>query len=128
MVLITLPHRLTVCKLAGTDQIDLRLPFFFAGRTADEVSLVCPEEDVPAGALRREDGWRALRVEGVLDFSLVGILSEITAVLAENGVGLFAVSTFDTDYILVKEKDLARAKEALSRAGHRIKDDPMEQG
>ncbi len=123
--MIILPGRLTVCRLAGTNDIDLSLPFFFAGRAGDEVFLVCKTEDVPAAVTAREDGWRALRVRGTLDFSLVGILSSITAALAEQGIGLFAMSTYDTDYILVKEESLARAADALTAAGHTVNDDPM---
>ena len=88
--------------------------------TDREISLVCETEDVPAGAVERVDGWKAFRVCGTLDFSLVGILSELSGILASNGIGLFAVSTYDTDYILVKEADLDRALAALAKAGDEI--------
>ncbi|MBQ1552188.1 MAG: ACT domain-containing protein, partial [Clostridia bacterium] len=71
--------------------------------------------------LAREDGWRAFRVAGVLDFSLTGVLSGITGVLAGAGVGVFAVSTYDTDYILVKRVDAGKAADALARAGYEIR-------
>ena len=77
-------------------------------------------EDAPAATLAREDGWRAFRVEGVLDFSLTGILSGLSGVLAENGIGIFAVSSYNTDYILVKAVDFARAMAALEQAGHEV--------
>ena len=111
---------LTVCKLAGTEQVNLADDFYFIGRTDEELSLVCRTEHTPSGTLEREDGWRGFRIEGTLDFSLIGILSKLSAILAENGIGIFAVSTYNTDYILVKEENLPRAMDALSAAGYEI--------
>ncbi|MBE6997401.1 MAG: ACT domain-containing protein, partial [Ruminococcaceae bacterium] len=91
MKLKVLPWAMTVCKPADVSALDLSRPFYFIGRTDEELSLVCPTEDVPAATTAREDGWRGFRIEGTLDFSLVGILSKLSAVLAENGIGLFAV-------------------------------------
>ena len=88
----------------------------FIARTADEVSLVCETAHAPANALAREDDWRALKVSGPLDFSLVGILAKITASLAEAEIPLFAVSTYDTDYVLVKAERLDNAIAALEAA------------
>ena len=110
----------TVCQVADYSQVDLTQPFLFLGKTDQENSLVCPTDRVPANTTRRDDGWRAFRIQGVLDFSLIGILARITAVLAENGVGLFALSTFNTDYILVKEENFSRALTVLEKAGCRI--------
>ena len=110
----------SVCKVVSFDGIDLSAPFVFTGATDAEKSLVCPTVFVPAATLAREDGWRAFRVAGTLDFSLVGILARISSALAENGIGLFAVSTFDTDYILVKAENLDRALAALAAAGFEI--------
>lgn len=93
--------------------------FLSITRTADELSVVCPEEYAPEGAAV-EVGWRAMKVEGTLDFSLVGILASISAPLADAGVGIFVVSTFDTDYVLVKEASLERAVSALEGAGHEV--------
>lgn len=121
MTLETLRRDLSVCKLASVEDIDLTGELFFVGRTDGEISLVCPTEDVPTGGvLAREDGWRAIRVRGPLDFSLIGILAGISKALAEAGIGIFVVSTFDTDYVLVKGGDLGRALDALSRAGYGI--------
>ncbi len=120
MELTVLPGRLTVSRIADARGIDPDMPFYFLCRTDEEISLVCRTEDVPAFTLAREDGWRALRVRGILDFSLVGILSGISAVLSGKGIGIFAVSTYNTDYILVKEEDLSRAAAALSEAGYGI--------
>jgi hypothetical protein len=100
--------------------IDLSQPFTFAARTDEELSLVCPTRAVPEHTLHREDGWRGWRIEGVLDFSLIGILSRLSGVLADNKIGLFAVSTYNTDYILVKEENYKRALSVLEQAGYEI--------
>lgn len=121
MILEKLPCDLTVCKTASIDEIDLDAGFFFIGRTDSEISLVCPTSDVPKGATDREDGWRGFRVRGPLDFSLTGVLAGLSGILADHGIPIFAVSTFDTDYILVKAGDLDRASGALKRAGHEIR-------
>lgn len=118
----TLPFALTVCKPAFAEQIDPAMDFYFLGRTDEEISLICRTEDTPAETLAREDGWRAFRIEGTLDFSLVGILSKLSAILAENGIGIFAVSTFNTDYILVKAENLDRALAALAAAGYVVEE------
>ena len=100
--------------------IDLEKDFYFIARTDEEVSLVCRTEDTPARTTEREDGWKAFRIQGVLDFSLVGILSGISGILAAQGIGIFAVSTFNTDYILVKEENFDRALDILAAEGYRI--------
>lgn len=115
MELERLPYKLSICKVASVQDIDLTSEFFFIGKTSEEISLVCCTGDVPANATERDDGWRGFKVRGVLDFSLVGILSQISSVLADAGVGIFAVSTFNTDYILVKEENFARAAQALEK-------------
>ena len=120
MQLKILPGGLTVCRLPSTDAIDLSAGFYFIGRTDEEISLVCRTESVPENTEKREDGWRAFRIEGTLDFSLVGILSKISGILAESGIGIFAVSTYNTDYILVKAEQLDRAVRALETAGYGI--------
>lgn len=85
-------------------------------RTDEELSIVCESRFVPAG-VRRNGGWRLLQVEGPLDFSLTGVLHRITAPMAEAGISLFAVSTFDTDYVLVGGADLEKAVSCLEAAG-----------
>ena len=111
---------LSVCKVQDARDIDLSHELTFVGVTDRELSLVCPTDAVPAETLAREDGWRAFRIESQLDFSLVGILARISNVLADAGVGLFAVSTYDTDYILVKAEELERGLTALAAAGYGI--------
>ena len=120
MKLQTMPQHLTVCKVRSVEDLDLSLVFYFIGRTDEEISLVCETGHTPADTTDREDGWRAFRIVGVLDFSLIGILSKISTILAENHIGIFAVSTFNTDYVLVKDGDFDRALSALSDAGDEI--------
>ncbi|MCI9135848.1 MAG: ACT domain-containing protein [Lachnospiraceae bacterium] len=118
MELKKLDFDITICKLSGEADLDLSKSFYFIGKTDQELSLVCPTKDTPAITIAREDGWRGFRIEGVLDFSLVGILSEISGILASHGIGIFAVSTYNTDYILVKKENFDKAMEALAQAGY----------
>ena len=126
MKLKELPFDLPVCKAASMADIRMDAGFFFIGRTDEEISLVCRTEDTPVHTTDREDGWRGFRIEGTLDFSLIGILAPITAILAENKIGIFAVSTYDTDYILVKAENLDRATAALNKAGYALQGIPAE--
>ena len=123
MVLKKLPYKLTVCKVADIKEIDLNTEFYFIGRTDEEISLVCKTEDTPVATTERDDGWRGFRIEGVLDFSLIGILSKLSGILAENKIGIFAVSTFNTDYILVRGENFERAITVLADAGYTVKED-----
>ena len=107
----------SVCKVEDYSQVDLNEEFVFAGHTDEELSLVCPTALVPDNTTERNDGWK---VEGVLDFSLIGILSRISTCLADNSIGIFAISTFNTDYILTKESDFTKAIEVLEQAGYTI--------
>ena len=100
--------------------INLTKKFYFIGKTDEELSLVCRTEDVPQNTTERDDGWRGFRIQGMLDFSLIGILSKISGILAENKIGIFAVSTFNTDYILVKKENFDRAIDALAKADYII--------
>ena len=124
-------HRLNLTVVDGTFAVcrlgaDATIPpwatassFFSISRTADELSVVCRQDDVPEGVVG-ERGWRCLRVAGTIPFSVVGVLVSLTAPLAEAGISVFAVSTFDTDYLLVKEQDLATAADVLRRQGHTV--------
>ena len=120
MTLQLLNQTFTVCQLNHISDADLSVPFTFLARTDEEISLVCPVQSCPSGALNRQDGWKCLRIAGVLDFSLIGILSKISTILAENQIGIFAVSTYNTDYILVKKENFDRAMEVLSAAGYEV--------
>lgn len=120
MELKKLPYYLSVCKVKNIVDINLEAEFFFIGRTDDEISLVCTTEQVPAETIEQDDGWRGFRIQGVLDFSLIGILSKLSGILAENKIGIFAVSTYNTDYILVKEENFDRAMKVLEDAGYKV--------
>lgn len=97
-------------------------PFFSVTRTADELSVVCARQNVPE-ALRSKTQWRALKVRGPLVLSEIGVLSALAAPLAEAKISLFAISTFDTDYLLVDSEQVSAAIAALERAGHAVRDD-----
>ena len=94
--------------------------FSFIAKTVEELSLVCKTEDTPEKTIARDDGWKGFRIQGVLDFSLIGVLSKIAGILAENGISIFAVSSFNTDYILVKASDFDKALETLADAGYTV--------
>lgn len=123
MELKKLPYELTVCKVKSEKDIDLNKDFYFVGKTDEEISLVCKTSDTPQNTVAREDGWKGFKIQGVLDFSLIGILSKISTILAENKIGIFAISTYNTDYILVKEKDFERALNLLSQNGYTVLED-----
>lgn len=110
----------TICKVKDYSKVNLHSEYCFIGKTDEENSLVCRTEDAPDNITDREDGWKAFRIEGVLDFSLIGILAKISALLAENEIGIFVVSTFNTDYILVKSENYTKALNALEKAGYGI--------
>lgn len=118
MTLELLSQEFTVCQLENANEADLASPFTFFARTDEEISLVCPAETCPPTALNRQDGWRCLRVKGPLDFSLIGILSRLSSCLAEAGVPIFAVSTYNTDYLLFRSHHKKAAIEALSASGY----------
>ena len=121
-----LPWPLAVCRLGADTPLPewaLSSAFLSITRTSDEVSVVCPQEAVPP-EVRCEKGWRCLRVEGPLDFSEIGVLASLTSVLAAAGVSLLAISTFDTDYLLVGETDLERTVTAMRGVGHRVERAP----
>lgn len=120
MTIQALPDAFSVCKVADYTLVDREAMFCFTGRTDAERSLVCRTQDVPDNVTAQEDGWRAMRITGTLDFSLIGVLASISAVLAENGIGIFVLSTYDTDYILTKQETYARALQLLAQAGYRI--------
>ncbi|MBR1763633.1 MAG: ACT domain-containing protein [Eubacterium sp.] len=111
---------LSVCKVSSAEEINLEKEFFFIGKTDEEISLVCKTEDTPQSTVKCDDGWRGFRIKGELDFSLIGILSEISRILAENKIGIFAVSTYNTDYILVKKENFNKAVNALEKAGYTV--------
>ena len=121
MELKVIDKEFSVCKVSDFSEIDTGQPYIFTGSTDEERSLVCPTEVVPGNTIERNDKWRAFRIEGVLDFSLIGILSKISTCLAENGIGIFAISTFNTDYILTKKENFDKAIDVLKAEGYLVK-------
>lgn len=115
-----IPYKLTVCKVADISAVDINADFYFIGKTDEELSLVCRTEDTPPITTERDDGWRGFRIQGVLDFSLIGILARMSHILAENKIGIFAVSTYNTDYILVKEENFELALNVLEAEGYSV--------
>ena len=120
MELKKLEYDLTVCKVEAITDIDMTKVFFFIGKTDEEMSLVCRTDDAPNNSTVRDDGWKGFRIQGILDFSLIGILSKISGILAENNIGIFAVTTFNTDYILVKAENFEKALSVLSAEGYTV--------
>ena len=117
-----LPGHFAVCRLdpgASIPSWVLQGSFFSVTRTADELSIVCEKTLVPPGT-RYEPNWRLLKVYGPFDFSQVGVLASLVGPLAEAGISLFTVSTFDTDYLLVASDNVEAAIAALVKSGHRV--------
>ncbi|HAT56090.1 MAG TPA: ACT domain-containing protein [Veillonellaceae bacterium] len=107
----------SICSLSDFSEADLSRPFCFAARTDQEYSLVCPSDRVPEHTKKESRGWRAFRVQGTMELSLIGILAGISSILASEGINIFVVSTYDTDYILVKEDRTDKAAAALETGG-----------
>lgn len=111
-----------VCRLRRGSHIPewaLKGDLYSITRTQDELSVVCRQDDVP-GHIQCNKGWNCFKVEGPLDFSMTGVISTLTTSLASEGISVFVFSTYDTDYIMVKSKDLEKAVNALTATGHRV--------
>jgi len=122
LVLTTIPETLTICRLQPNGPLPawaMADPFWSITRTRDELSIVVAKESVPAD-VRAEGAWRALRIAGPIPLSAVGILASVAEPLAQAGINLFVISTFDTDYVLVASDRLEDARLALSEAGHTV--------
>ncbi len=120
MKLTLLPMPFTVARTADTKDIPVDGAFVFTARTDTELSLVCPTGLVPSRTLARQDGWRAFRFEGTLDFSLVGVLAKVSSLLAQRGISIFAVSTYQTDYVLVRQERWEETLDALRAGGYEL--------
>ena len=120
MTIEVLKEDFTVCKLEEGQPFDFESEFSFLSVTDDEISLVIPTDETPATTAVRENGWRGMRISGTLDFSLIGILAKISAILADKNIGIFVVSTYNTDYIFIKKENLQKAVEALQGEGYEI--------
>lgn len=111
----------SIWKVQDLSEVDYSDEFCFIGKTDEELSLVCSTNRVPKNVIECDNGWKAFRMQGVLDFSLIGILSKISTLLAENKIGIFAVSTYNTDYILTKEENFEKSIKVLEHNGYIIK-------
>ena len=120
MKLQKLKYDFSICKVAGLEEIDFAHKFCFVSRTDDEISVVCKTKYAPANTIGRSDGWKAFRVEGELDMSLVGIISDISAILAANQIPVFVISTYNTDYFLVKKEMFEKAITLLDENGYAV--------
>ena len=117
-----LKDRFAVCRLNNNESIPhwaKESNFFSVTKTLDELSIVCSQDNVP-DEVKCEKDWSTLKIEGPLDFSLIGILSSISTILAENKISIFAISTYDTDYILIKDRDINKAIDVLSDKRYKI--------
>ena len=112
----------TVCQVKDYSLVNLDSEYSFIEKTDEEKSLVYITSEVPENAIQRDDGWKAFRIQGVLDFSLIGILAKIATILADNGISIFAVSTYNTDYVLIKKENYQKALEVLQTTGYKITD------
>jgi hypothetical protein len=113
-----------VCRLTRNESIPKWAQdsdFFSITKTSEELSIVCHEDSIPS-EIKCERDWRILKIEGPLDFSLIGILASISTILAQKGISIFAISTYDTDYILIKNKDIDNAVESLLKERYEILD------
>lgn len=122
LTLSVLEPLFAVCKIKGSQLLPewaTKGEFWTISKTSDEVSIVCDQNFIPP-EVTAEKNWRAIKVLGPLDFSLTGILSSIANPLAENKISIFAISTFDTDYILIKQSELNNAVNILSKSGFKI--------
>lgn len=127
MRILCLREEFSVCQVPSVTPDIMERDYTFLARTKDELSLVCPTTHVPQHTLQREDSFRCFYLDGVLDFSLVGILANIAGLLAEKGISIFAISTYNTDYILVKQPQLAQALQVLSQNGYDVQYCPITQ-
>lgn len=118
MKIEVLKRNFSVCQVEDFSCVDFTKDFCFVSKTDEEHSLVCFTEDVPDHTIQREDGWRAFRIQGVLEFSMIGVLAEISTLLAENDIGIFAISTYNTDYILTKKENFDKALQVLTEKGY----------
>ena len=112
----------TVCQVKDYSLVNLDSEYSFIGKTDEEKSLVFITSEVPENTIQRDDGWKAFCIQGVLDFSLIGILAKIATILADNGISIFAVSTYNTDYVLIKKENYQKALEVLQTTGYKIAD------
>ena len=110
----------SVCKVIDYSLVNLNAEYSFIEKTDEEKSLVCVTSDVPPNVIERDDGWKGFRIQGILDFSLIGILSKIAEILAKNSISIFVISTYNTDYVLIKKENYQKALDILEQSGYEI--------
>jgi len=121
--LVILKKKFAICQLSPKDSIPdpSKLGDFWSiTKTEDEISIIVSEKIILQGNCKTEKGWRAIKIIGPLYFSLTGIIATLSTVLAKAGISIFAFSTYNTDYVLVKEKNLEQSKAVLEKSGHNI--------
>lgn len=121
MVLIKLNYDFSVCKVDDIKSVDFTDKFVFLSKTDDEISLVCKTEAIPSNITEVEHGWKALKISGILDFSMLGVIAKISNLLFLASISIFVVSTFNTDYIFLKSDKFNKACEVLGSNGYVIK-------
>ncbi|MCL1883580.1 MAG: ACT domain-containing protein [Defluviitaleaceae bacterium] len=110
----------SICKLTSMEQIDFSRELVFVAKTPDEISLVCESAYAPKENLAMEDGWSVLKISGILDFGMVGVVAKISNILADAGISIFVVSTYNTDYILLKTKSFEKGIKVLIHEGYTV--------
>ena len=122
MKLRIIDKEFAICKVKDFSQINLEDEFLFIGKTDDEHSIVCEMQSIPNNCTDIDEGWIAFKIEGQIDFSLIGILYSVSKILAESKIGIFAVSTYNTDYIFLKKENYQKGLEVLEAAGYQVID------
>lgn len=112
----------SICQVEDYSLVNLESKYCFIEKTDEEKSLVCLTNEVPSNVIRRDDGWRAFCIQGILEFSLIGILSKIVSILADHHISIYAVSTYNTDYIFLKKENYQKGLEVLEAATYQVID------
>lgn len=120
MNLKVIDNEFSICKINNINDVNLNDEFVFISKTDEEISLVCTTENIPKECVSVEHNWKGFRIEGELDFSLIGIISKISAILAKNKIGIFVISTYNTDYILVKKDSMRETISVLEEQGYKF--------
>lgn len=110
-----------VCKIEDISLVDFNREFVFLSKTDDEISLVCDLNATPGNAFEVEKDWKLLKISGILEFSMVGVIAKLSGILAYAGISLFVISTYNTDYILIKKIEFKKAVKELLTNGYVIK-------
>jgi len=120
MELKQLPYVFSVCKITDISQVDFTKEFVFLSKTDDEISLVCESSYAPLNLTACEPGWRALKISGILDFGMIGVIAGISKIAEEVGISIFVISTYNTDYILIKAENFDECVHTLALNGYAI--------